>query len=45
MANITRWRRGTTPQVPALVKLSKVTGTSLDILLKIAGYQPEDDPQ
>ena len=38
-ANISRWRKGTTPQVPALLKLSRLTGTSVDVLLRIAGYQ------
>lgn len=36
---IHRWRRGVCPQVPALVKISSVTGTSLETLLMIAGYQ------
>jgi len=42
-SNVTRWRRGTVPQVPALRKLARVTGTSIDLLLKVAGY--EEDQQ
>lgn len=33
-----RWRRGRRPQVPALVKIADVTGTSLETLLRIVGY-------
>jgi transcriptional regulator with XRE-family HTH domain len=36
-----RWRRGVIPQVPALAKLAKATGTSVETLLRIAGYQSE----
>jgi transcriptional regulator with XRE-family HTH domain len=36
-----RWRRGVTPQVPALAKLAKATGTSIETLLRIAGYESE----
>lgn len=39
-STILRWRRGdVTPSVPHLLKLSKATGTSTDLLLKIAGYE------
>jgi transcriptional regulator with XRE-family HTH domain len=41
-STIHHWRRGTTPSVPYLLKLSKATGTSTDTLLKIAGYQEDD---
>lgn len=37
-----RWRRGVRPQVPALVKISEATGTSLEILLRIVGYETGD---
>lgn len=37
-----RWRRGRTPQVPALVKIANATGTSLETLLRIAGYAPDE---
>jgi transcriptional regulator with XRE-family HTH domain len=33
-----RWRRGRRPQVPALVKIANVTGTNLETLLRIVGY-------
>ena len=39
-ANVSRWRRGTTPEVPSLVKLANATGTSVETLLRIAGYRP-----
>jgi hypothetical protein len=38
-----RWRRGTTPEVPSLVKLANVTGMKLESLLRIAGYLPGDE--
>lgn len=38
---VTRWRRGRRPQVPALVKIAKATGTSIETLLMIAGYVDE----
>ena len=38
-----RWRRGVRPQVPALMKISKVTGTSVETLLLIAGYVDETE--
>jgi len=39
-STILRWRRGEViPSVPRLLKLSKATGTSTDLLLKIAGYE------
>ena len=41
-STVWRWRRGARPDAAALLKLSAVTGTRLDILLKLAGYQPED---
>lgn len=40
---VTRWRRGRRPQVPALVKIAKVTGTSVETLLMIAGYVDESE--
>lgn len=40
---VTRWRRGRRPQVPALVKIAKVTGTSIETLLMIAGYVDESE--
>lgn len=38
---VTRWRRGRRPQVPALVKIAKVTRTGVETLLMIAGYVDE----
>lgn len=35
-----RWRRGTKPQIPMLVRISKATGTSVETLAEIVGYQP-----
>jgi len=40
---VTRWRRGVRPQVPALVKIAKVTGTSIETLLMIAGYVDDSE--
>jgi len=40
---VTRWRRGVRPQVPALVKIAKVTGTNLETMLMIAGYVDETE--
>lgn len=40
---VTRWRRGRRPQVPALVKIAKVTGTNIETLLMIAGYVDESE--
>jgi transcriptional regulator with XRE-family HTH domain len=37
-STVTRWRRGTTPQVPALYALADSTRTDISTLLKIAGY-------
>lgn len=45
-ANVSRWRKGTVPSVPMLVRLAAATGTSMETLLKIAGYEgpvSEDD--
>jgi transcriptional regulator with XRE-family HTH domain len=42
---VAKWRRGVVPQVPALVKLADATGTSLETLLRVAGYQPPDTGQ
>lgn len=42
---ITRWRRGVRPQVPALVKIAKVTGTNLETMLMIAGYVDETESE
>jgi transcriptional regulator with XRE-family HTH domain len=42
-AYVSRWRRGTTPEVPSLVKLANATGTSIETLLRIAGYRPPAD--
>jgi transcriptional regulator with XRE-family HTH domain len=39
---VTRWRRGRRPQVPALVKIADATGTSLETLLRIVGYTPDE---
>ena len=45
-ANIWHWRRGTVPQVPTLLALSRATGTSIETLLQIAGYTlPEREPE
>lgn len=38
-----RWRRGRVPQVPALLKISKATGTSIETLLAIAGYSEDSE--
>ena len=40
---VSRWRRGITPEVPSLVKLATATGTSVETLLKIAGYRLPGD--
>jgi transcriptional regulator with XRE-family HTH domain len=40
---VTRWRRGRRPQVPALVRIAKVTDTSVETLLMIAGYVDESE--
>ncbi|MGO9298011.1 MAG: helix-turn-helix domain-containing protein [Streptosporangiaceae bacterium] len=40
-STILRWRRGAIPSVPYLLKLSKATGTTADVLLKIAGYEEQ----
>jgi transcriptional regulator with XRE-family HTH domain len=37
-----RWRRGVQPQVPALMKIARLTGTDIETLLRIAGYQDEE---
>ena len=37
-ANITRWRAGTRPGIPALLKLANATGAGVEYLLKVAGY-------
>jgi hypothetical protein len=36
-----KWRRGMTPQVPALVRLAETTKTDLSVLMRIAGYQSD----
>jgi hypothetical protein len=38
-AYVHRWRRGVRPQLPMLLKISKLTGTSVETLAEIAGYQ------
>ena len=38
-----KWRRGRRPQVPALLKIAKVTGTSIETLLAIAGYAEDSE--
>jgi transcriptional regulator with XRE-family HTH domain len=38
-AYVFRWRRGVRPQLPMLLKISKLTGTSVETLAEIAGYQ------
>lgn len=40
---VTRWRRGVRPQVPALVKIARATGTNIETLLMIAGYADETE--
>jgi len=35
-----RWRRGVKPQVPMLVRISRLTGTSVETLAEIVGYEP-----
>ena len=42
---VTRWRRGVRPQVPALVKIAKVTSTNLETMLMIAGYVDETNSE
>ena len=40
-STVSRWRRGETrPRVEQLLTLSEVTGTSIETLVRIAGYQP-----
>lgn len=36
-----RWRRGVRPQVPALMRMAKLTGTDIGTLLMIADYQDD----
>jgi transcriptional regulator with XRE-family HTH domain len=36
---VLRWRQGQVPKIPQLLKLSEVTGTSTDTLLRISGYR------
>lgn len=38
-----RWRRGVRPQVPALAKIARLTGTEIGTLLMVAGYQAGDE--
>ena len=38
-----KWRRGRRPQVPALLKFAKATGTSVETLLAIAGYTGDSE--
>jgi transcriptional regulator with XRE-family HTH domain len=38
-----KWRRGRRPQVPALLKIAEVTGTSIETLLAIAGYAEDSE--
>ena len=40
-STVMRWHRGSIPTVPYLLKLSEVTGTRIEVLLKIAGYRPD----
>jgi len=35
-----RWRRGVKPQVPMLVRISRLTGTDVQTLAEIVGYEP-----
>jgi transcriptional regulator with XRE-family HTH domain len=42
---VTRWRRGRRPQVPALLKIAKVTNTPVENLLTIAGYVDESEAE
>lgn len=40
-STVGRWRRGETrPRVEQLLTLSEVTGTSVETLVRIAGYRP-----
>lgn len=41
-SSVLRWRRGTVPSVPNLLKLAQVTNTSTDFLLRVAGYTGGD---
>lgn len=34
-----RWRRGVRPQIPMLLKISRATGTSVETLAEIVGYE------
>jgi transcriptional regulator with XRE-family HTH domain len=38
-AYVHRWRGGVKPQIPMLLKISKVTGTSVETLAEIVGYE------
>ena len=40
---ISKWRRGMTPQPPALVKLAAATRTDVSVLTQIAAYRPEPE--
>lgn len=40
-STVSRWRRGETrPRVEQLLTVSEVTGTSIETLVRIAGYRP-----
>jgi len=40
-SQVHRWRRGVVPQLDALVKMSRLTGTAVETLAKIAAYRPD----
>jgi hypothetical protein len=42
-SQVHRWRRGVVPQAPALMKMSKLTGTAIETLVQIAGYRPDTE--
>jgi transcriptional regulator with XRE-family HTH domain len=45
-STVSRWRRGETrPRVEQLLTLSEVTGTSIEMLVRIAGYRPSARPR
>ena len=41
---IFQWRRGRVPQTPLLLKIARATGTSVETLVELAGYEPPAVP-
>ena len=38
------WRRGRVPGTALLLKIARATGTSIETLVELAGYQPPAGP-